>query len=472
MRNKNLLNSLSLLSVGLRRKLMVGFSLMAIIPLLILVYLTSSYIFPREEHILNISIIIFFGVFCAVMGFYITRPVFRSIVELSGEVKKIANGDLGRLIKVRAEDEVGELEYSLNVISEKLRENMREIQRYGSRVRDVNMEIGKKVVALSALLQVGNLMATSPELEKVMPLILDKISQIAFSESVFLMILEEQTKELVTKFSHNVRFEKLKTGKVEFNRGFLGKIAARGERLLIDSSVKLTREMKAFIDDYGMRNVCFLPVSLKNELVGLLVLGNNLTDFVYQKDDLELMNIFEKQIAIAIENDWLAREAENLAVRDKLTGLYNQKYIKNCLKEEIKRAIMYQRPCSAIILDIDDFEIYKKNNGELAAESILKKIAKIINGNITDIDKAARSDEDIFTLVLPEKNKGEALKLAEKIEKQIGEFPFPGEKPQPSGKLTVSCGVSANPIDGLTAVDLLNAALASIDREKREEENL
>ncbi len=230
--------------------------------------------------------------------------------------------------------------------------------------------------------------------------------------------------------------------------------------------------MKDFIDDYGVRNVCFLPVSLKNELVGLLVLGNNLTDFVYQKDDLELINIFEKQIAIAIENDWLAKQAENLAVRDKLTGLYNEKYIKNCLKEEIKRAIMYQRPCSVIILNIDDFGIYKKNNGELAAESILKKIAKIIDGNITDIDKAARSDEDIFTLVLPEKNKGEALKLSEKIEKQIEGFPFPGEKIQPGGKLTVSCGVSANPIDGLTVTDLLNAALTSIDRAKRKEENL
>ncbi len=211
--------------------------------------------------------------------------------------------------------------------------------------------------------------------------------------------------------------------------------------------------------------------AIEEQLAGLLVMGNNLTDFVYQKDDLELINIFGRQIAIAIENDWLAKEAESLAVRDKLTGLYNEKYIKNCLKEEIKRAIMYQRPCSVVILNLDDFEIYKKNNGELAAESILKKIAKIISENITDIDRLAKSDEDIFTLVLPEKNKGEAVKTAEKIREQIAEFSFPGEKAQPAGKLTVSAGVSANPIDGLTAIDLLDVASTSAGKAKKEGKN-
>ena len=463
--------NLSLFSADLRRKLMVGFSLMAVIPLLVLVYLTTSYIFPKEEHILNISIIVAIGVVIAILGFYLTRPVFRSVIEVSGEAKRIARGDIERTIKVKDEGEVGDLEKSLNLITEKLRENMSEIQQYGYRVRNVNIEIGKKMMALSSLLQIGNLMVSSPELEKVMPLILDKISQIAFSETIFLMISEQKTKELVTMFSHNIKSERLKNERVRFNEGFLGKIAARGERVLIDSSVKLTKQMKAFTDDYSMRNVCFLPISLKQQLTGLLVMGNNLTDFVYQKDDLELINIFGRQIAIAIENDWLAKEAENLAVRDKLTGLYNQKYIKNCLKEEIKRAIMYQRPCSVVMLNLDDFEIYKKNNGELAAESILKKIAKIISENITDIDRVARSDEDIFTLVLPEKNKGEAVKTAEKIRKQIAEFSFPGEKAQPAGKLTVSAGVSANPIDGLTAIDLLDVTSASVEKAKREGKN-
>ena len=463
--------NLSLFSTNLRRKLMVGFSLMAVIPLLILAYLTTSYIFPREEHILNISIIVVIGVVIAILGFYLTKPIFHSVIEVSGEAKRIAEGDIERTIKVKNEGEVGDLEKSLNIITEKLRENMAEIQQYGNRVRNVNIEIGKKMMALSSLLQIGNLMVSSPELEKVMPLILDKISRIAFSETIFLMVSEQETKELVMMFTHNIKSERLKNERVKFNEGFLGKIAARGERVLIDGSVKLTKQMKEFTDDYGMRNACFLPISLKEQLAGLLVMGNNLTDLVYQKDDLELINIFARQIAIAIENDWLAKEAENLAVRDKLTGLYNEKYIKNHLKEEIKRAIMYQRPCSVVMLNIDDFEIYKKNNGELAAESILKKIAKIISDNITDIDRLARSDEDIFTLVLPEKNKGEAVKAAEKIRKQIAEFSFPGEKAQPAGKLTVSAGVSANPIDGLTAIDLLDVASASAGKAKKEGKN-
>ena len=88
--NKKFKN-LSLFSTDLRRKLMVGFSLMAVIPLLILAYLTTSYIFPREEHILNVSIIVAIGVVIAILGFYLTKPIFHSVIEVSGEAKRIAS---------------------------------------------------------------------------------------------------------------------------------------------------------------------------------------------------------------------------------------------------------------------------------------------------------------------------------------------------------------------------------------------
>ncbi|MEA3560272.1 MAG: sensor domain-containing diguanylate cyclase, partial [Candidatus Omnitrophota bacterium] len=263
----------------------------------------------------------------------------------------------------------------------------------------------------------------------------------------------------------------LQKAKVKVNQGFFGKILAGNKPFIIDSSVRGNKEMRSFSDTYKMNNACLSPISAKGTPIGLLIIGNNLKDFVFQKDELEITNIFIRQIAIAVENDWLAKKAADLTLKDEITDLYNEKYINNRLQEEIKRAIMYQRPCSFAILNIDDFKAYKKNNSELAGEAVLKKITVILNKNISDVDKAARLKEDIFALILPETNKGEALKIVEKIRKIVEEFSFSGEKSQPGGRLTVSAGISANPIDGLTAGDLIEVASTALGKAKKEGKN-
>ncbi|MEA3328953.1 MAG: diguanylate cyclase [Candidatus Omnitrophota bacterium] len=467
-----LLKRLSLVPVGLRRKLLVSFSLMSIIPLLISIYLTTTYAFPIKENILNVSIIIIVGMFIALTGFYLTRSIVDSVIELSSAARKVADGYLEQIIKVEREDEIGDLENSLQTMVRRLRRNMSEIQSYGEKVRGVNVEISKKVAALSSLLQIGNVMAASPGLDATLPLVLDKISQATSCRRIFLMLLDRTTNELVTKFSCNINPEELPPQTARLDQGFLGKIAGSGQRLIIDRSVKkLDKQMQAFINTVKINNACFIPVGLKNQILGLLVMGNNLTDFVFQKDELELIKIFVRQIAIAVENDRLTKKTAQLTLKDELTGLYNKNYMDNRLKEEIKRAIMYQRPCSFVMFNVDDFKAYKRNNSELAGASILKKIAMILKENVSEVDRAARREEDTFVLILPEKNKGEALQMVERVRKAVEEFSFPGEKGQPGGRLTVSAGISANPIDGLTAEDLAGVAVSALEKAKKEGKN-
>jgi len=51
------------------------------------------------------------------------------------------------------------------------------------------------------------------------------------------------------------------------------------------------------------------------------------------------------------------------------------------LEEEIKRAIFYQRPCSFIIFNVDDFRAFVAKHGELAGEEALKRMSKLIRDN-------------------------------------------------------------------------------------------
>ncbi|MCK4325299.1 diguanylate cyclase [bacterium] len=164
----------------------------------------------------------------------------------------------------------------------------------------------------------------------------------------------------------------------------------------------------------------------------------------------------------------LLERIEALSITDDLTGLYNKKYLGGRLSEEIQRAIMYQRPCSLAIFAIDHFKSYNDSYGERAGDLVLQEVAGLIRAHSTDIDKVARSGGGRFGVILPEKNKKEALLFAEEVKRVVERHRFPHERSQPGGRLTISAGVAANPIDGAKAQELLEKAVSAGNRAKEE----
>ncbi|MFC1675336.1 diguanylate cyclase, partial [Candidatus Omnitrophota bacterium] len=224
-----------------------------------------------------------------------------------------------------------------------------------------------------------------------------------------------------------------------------------------------------FIKKFQLKNTAAMPIFLRGTVLGIFGIGNNLENCVYKKDDLELLDIFAKQVGIALENDFLTHRIERLEIKDPLTGLYNDKFIHTRLKEEIQRAIVYQRPCSYVLLDVDNFEKFHQSFGSLQAEDSLKKISSLLRDSVSEIDRVARAGDNQFAMVLPEKNKRQAQEIAESIRKKI-EFSF-GEEDDQKKRLTVSGGVSENPLDGVEADELLIKAQESLVLAKQQGKN-
>jgi diguanylate cyclase (GGDEF)-like protein len=212
-----------------------------------------------------------------------------------------------------------------------------------------------------------------------------------------------------------------------------------------------------------------LPVFSRGRVAAILGIANNKDLFLYKKEDVELLDIFSKQIAIAIENDILINKVEKLEIKDALTGLYNESFISLRLTEEIRRAIIYQRPCAFAVIDCDNFKKYRDNYGALASETILKKIASLIVASVTEIDRVGRTGEDEFSVVLPEKNKRQSQDIVDEIRKKI-EFAF-SEEEDSGKKLTVSAGIGENPLDGVTADELIVAAKETLRLAKERGKN-
>jgi len=460
----------NILSSGnLKYRLRIAFCLMSILPLLVTFYIVSNNVLPlvgfKLDAALALSLII--SIFIAVIGFFLVKEVFDRVLMISSEAKLIAQGDTNRVVDAGKEDEVGYLGESLNQLTLQIRNSMDELKGYSERTTQINIEIQKRVLALSSLLQISSLISQGLRLEEILKLTVEKSRILANSDASFLLFREGEDDDFYIKTFDGMHSQQFAMIRIPARDAVFGVFAKSTKPLILDQENKLQGNLqKEFSDKFKLRNLLALPIYLRGKVKGVLCIGNTKEEFLYKKEDAELLDIFAKQVAIAVENDLLLRWVEKLEIKDALTGLYNEAFIRSRLQEEIKRAILYQRPCAFILLNIDNFQGFRENFGSLQAESILKKVAALITESITDIDRAARVGDNEFGVVLPEKNKRQAQTIAEDIRKKI-EFVF-SEAEDARKKITVSGGVSENPLDGISSEELISKAkeLVNVSRGK------
>ncbi|MFH1190544.1 MAG: diguanylate cyclase [Candidatus Omnitrophota bacterium] len=461
----SILRKLSIHNKGLKHKLMIAFSLMAVIPLLACVYLVSPYLNPGFQAVINHSTIIFASIVISILGLIIAKNIISAVIDISVETKRISEGDYDRRINLECEDELGNLGQSINTMTQRIKTSLDELRNYGQSMKEINAEIQKKVTSLSSLLQIDEIIsAGSVQIDTLLEMGVGRASNIFDMGFGALYMPREEGGNFIAKVCYNADKERLSEIVIKRNgRGVLEEVIEQRKMLYVIEGMKLPKDVENFRKAYNLRNFVAVPLHSDRISFGLLLLGNRLSDFTYTSDDIDLVNVFAKHITIAIENDILERKNRELATTDDLTGLYNKRYVMIRLEEEIKRAIFYQRPCALVVFRIGNFERFRETGGELAAEETLKKIAKLIRDNNIPVGRAARIGGDEFAMLLPEKNKKEAVHIAEEVRKKIEH-----SNALKTGKveLTVAAGVSENPIDGTTSDELFRKAMAALDRPK------
>jgi len=454
----NFFKKLTVVNRGLRYKLLIAFSLMSIIPLLACMYVISAYLFPELESLPTISIVIVVSILISILGLFLARSLIDPVIDMAIEAKLIAGGEYNRKIVAPFEDEVGHLAESINFMTHKIKTNMDELKGYGRKIGEVNQEIQKKMLALSSLLQIGDIISQgSSQLDTLLDLALEKACSIFDAGFGALYMPQEEGGDVILRTSCNIEKENLDDIVIKNSgNGILEKIIAERSIVIIDKSAKLSKELAGFRLSANVENFIIIPLYSNKRNLGLLILGSRLSDFKYKSDDIEIIRVFSKQMAIAIESDILSKKTSELSITDDLTNLYNKRFILGRLEEEIKRSVFYQRPCSFIVFSMEGFDGFRNKYGELASEEALRRIARSIKDNMVPVGKAARVSGFEFAVLLPEKNKKEASQIAEDIRKMVESTNLLREG---NASLKIVAGVSENPIDGATGEELFKKAM-------------
>jgi diguanylate cyclase (GGDEF)-like protein len=235
-------------------------------------------------------------------------------------------------------------------------------------------------------------------------------------------------------------------------------------QVVIDTAHPPTALVRDLWEQLERPHLVVQPVLMHGHPVGMLGVGTRQASYYWNPEHIDLVSIFVKQAAMAIENEVLLKQTRALAVHDELTGLYNERHLRQRLDEEIKRAVRYQRPCAIMMFAIQHYGRYRQRYGEPEAERALKMIAKLVQEGITEIDQVGRFKTNELVVLLPERNKREAMELAEQIRQRVARA-FPAQ-PHLQDQLMIVGAVAENPVDGATTDALITAATASIAQEE------
>ncbi len=173
----------------------------------------------------------------------------------------------------------------------------------------------------------------------------------------------------------------------------------------------------------------------------------------------------------AQELEQLNKQLKHLATRDGLTGLYNRRYFLEALELEFSRSKRHGRTFSLLFIDLDHFKHYNDTFGHPAGDALLKGLAEVITESSRRTTIVARYGGEEFVLLCPETPKDGARIFAERLRKSVEEHPFHGGESQPSGRVTLSIGVSTYPEDGSDSKTLISRADQAMYQAKKNGRN-
>ena len=198
------------------------------------------------------------------------------------------------------------------------------------------------------------------------------------------------------------------------------------------------------------------PMIAKGKTLGMLYLRFDNTEKISPMLQ-ELATTVSQNIALSFANLKLQEKLRHQSLRDPLTGLYNRRYLQECLNKEIDRARRKHHTISIIMLDVDRFKRFNDIYGHSAGDLVLKEVSAYLLSQTRQYDIACRYGGEELVIVMPDASIEDTIIRAEQIREEIKQLELKHQS-QSLQTITVSIGISCFPQHGYDVDSLIRAA--------------
>jgi diguanylate cyclase (GGDEF)-like protein len=172
-------------------------------------------------------------------------------------------------------------------------------------------------------------------------------------------------------------------------------------------------------------SVVCVPIYIGKTVCGVLELINRLDGDIFTERDKTLLEIFAGYTSFTLQNALDAKRAHELAKKDDLTGLYNDRWFNVRLTETLSDARKSGNEAVLIFMDLDRFKAINDGHGHLAGSQVLREVGFLLKRIVQQGDATvARYGGDEFVIVLPNTKLDDGIAVCEDIRRTIEETEF------------------------------------------------
>jgi len=272
------------------------------------------------------------------------------------------------------------------------------------------------------------------DLDLVLRQILQKANEFVPSESGSIL-LDDPFRKMASRGENELVFiatfgeasRDLVGHRLSAQHGIVGRVYQSGTPYLA-GDVEKDPNFYGEIDErigHKTHSVVAVPVYIGKHVCGVLELINRLEGKSFTRRDMTLLEIFAGYTSFTLQNALDAKRAHELAKKDDLTGLYNDRWFHVRLTETLTEAKKTGEEAVLIFLDLDRFKVVNDCHGHLAGSQVLREVGFLLKRVVQRPNATvARYGGDEFVAILPNTTLDEGVRICAEICRTIQSATF------------------------------------------------
>jgi signal transduction histidine kinase len=166
-----------------------------------------------------------------------------------------------------------------------------------------DIDISQEQSRLAALYRVSQVLGASLDLDEVLTQAMDAVIGLTGAERGFLVLLEGESGEWKLRAARNYSQETLQSKDMEVSRSVINAVIDAGQGLITTDAQSDPRfSERESVIFFALRSIMCAPLLSRGKTTGAIYVDNRAHAGLFNPNDLEMLNTFAAQAAVAIEN--------------------------------------------------------------------------------------------------------------------------------------------------------------------------